>query len=277
MRSVVLTATCAIAMACGGKTPNDSAVVPDDGDTASGLGFVDKSVEASSSETDLHVLTSSLAGASAPRHGKLEKDKPGGRGKGDGPVALFFPRGCLTVEDDRGSDSAVYRFQDCAGPSGLRRITGEIRVDRTETETGVDLTFSADSLSVNRATLDLSAKASIVIEGRTRTMTWIGQVSGETGNGRPLERSVARTVTWSLGDPCVTLNGRSEGTIGSHNVVTEASNIARCRGDCPEPGGTITITHAARNERYTVTFDGGTEASVTGPTDTFRLPLRCNR
>jgi hypothetical protein len=189
---------------------------------------------------------------------------------GDAVKAAYVPAGCLTATNapsSVGSGTATYVFDGCFGPFGLRNVTGTVTVDYTMPSTGeLVLDFSAANLHVNRATVDIHAKAEIAAKLLgAREMTWSAQLTGTTARGREFQRTNAATVTWTIGHECLGVGGHSDGNVGGRNVHTDVLNFSRCKGECPAAGGEIKITNTDSGRSIDVRYDGGNRATFTGP------------
>jgi hypothetical protein len=246
---------------------DDSAVLAQDG------------TDTSFAESDSELLSSSLVGSSATgsltladadvlANGDLQTENIGDVAKG-----FFFPRGCLTVTTDSVAQVATYDFAGCTGPFGLGRITGSLKATYDVTPDTLTLDLVGTNLTMNRATIDWHSHAVIARSGTSRTMTWSAELSGTTARGREFTRTNTKTVTWTVGERCFTLNGTSDGDVKGRNVRTEIVNYSRCAAACPEAGGKITITSGST--KLEITYDGSSTGTFTSPHGTASIPLIC--
>jgi hypothetical protein len=186
---------------------------------------------------------------------------------GDAAKAFYQPAGCLAVTSDSAAKTVTYQFSDCTGPFGMVHITGTVNAGwSAPSTTELDLSFTATSLEVNRATIDWSATAKIAASGSARTMQWDGQFSGTTARGRSFSRQNHKTIAWTTGTSpvCAQANGYSEGDVTGRKLRTDVTNWKRCKGACPESGD-IKITNEATNKSIDIKFDGGDQITFTGP------------
>ncbi len=193
---------------------------------------------------------------------------------GDATKFFFFPRGCLTTTHDPQAKAVTYEFTKCAGPRGLLRVTGKLIVTYAVPEAGkLSLDFAGSDLLINRATASWTAHADIQSSGATRTMQWSASLRGNLRN-KDFERTVTRKLVWTIGDGCIALDGTSEGRLGTRTLRIDVANVKRCRRECPEAGGKITISNASG--AYSVTFDGTNQGALQTPSGTERsVSLSC--
>jgi len=230
-----------------------------------------------SHEGDTELLAAALVGTSGAQL-SLATTFPDGvtpKDLGDGARAFFFPRGCVTPSHDSKTRTVTYTFEDCAGPFGLRKISGSLTIvyARGSTGTGISLTITADKLSVGRATLRLSATADIRAEGTTRTSVWHAEVTGQSARDRAFSRVVDRTLVFSTGESCITSSGTSTGTVGDTALTVTVDALKRCRAACPEAGGSVTI--AGEGSSVSLAFDGTSEAKLTVDGKSKTIALAC--
>lgn len=272
--TVLLAALLAATLTFGCKK-KDSTPAPDDDTTLAQDGS-----DTSFVESDSQLLTTSLVGGSNSSLGLADvgSSELHFDGIGDGAKALFFPRGCLTVTDDSANSIATYEFNGCSSLIGLAKIKGEVKVhytfDATKNTLTLDLTGS--NLTVNRATVDWHATATITANGSARSLHWVAQLSGTTARGRDFSRTNDKTVAWTVGDKCFTLNGTAEGRIKDRDVKTDIKNYRRCGAACPEADGSITITNVMTGASVSLTFDGTANATLTTSKGaSTSIPLTC--
>lgn len=229
-------------------------------------------VDTAAAETDAQLLTSTLVSATGAGGLALASasDLSGGElapsDVGDGAKAFFFPRGCLTTAHDAAARTVTYTFGGCIGPNGLARIAGVVTARYAVAPGSLTLDLTATDLRINRATVDWSARAVVSATGAQRSMTWKGQLSGKTARGRDLARSAETSVRWQVGEPCIAVDGTAQGDVGGRGVRTEVKAYARCRGECPEAGGSIKVTSLANDRSLELSFDGTNKATLRAST-----------
>lgn len=217
-----------------------------------------------SHEGDTELLTAALVGTSGPQD------------TGEGARAFFFPRGCVVPRHDAATRTVSYTFTDCAGPFGLRKLTGVVTITYARAATsnaGLSLTIVAEKLAIGRATLRLDAKADITAEGTTRRAVWHAEVEGQSARDRAFKRVVDRTLLFSTGESCIEASGTSEGSVGEESLKVTLDKVKRCRAACPEAGGSVTIEGGGTT--IALAFDGTTEAKLTIAGKSKTIALAC--
>lgn len=247
-------------VACKKDGPPSAKTGPDDP-----VALAQDGTESAMVENDAQLLTSSLVSAGAGGAVNLATFAGGdldAQDVGDGAKLIFLPRGCLAVVHDSAAKTVTYTFNGCSGPNGIFRLQGEVKATYTTAPGALTLQMTATALRINRAQVDWAAKAEFRAEGAKRTMHWTGQLAGSTARGRTFGRSSERTVRWSLAEPCLSLEGSSQGDIDGRNLQTTIAGFRRCRASCPDAGGTIAIKNLTTGRSVMITFDGTTMASV---------------
>jgi hypothetical protein len=237
--------------------------------------------DATAAETDAEVVTSSLVSATASG-GSLtlaSVDELGiagvaPQGVGDGAKAVYFPKGCLTVTSDAATKSVTYAFADCTGPNGVFKIRGTIVATYATAPGKLTLNLVGNDLHVNKSVVDWTATAEITATGAAREMRWNGSLSGTTARGKTFSRTNTKVVTWRFGERCFGVSGTSDGKVRDRELRTEITDFRRCQGSCPEAGGKITISNAAK-VKVEITFDGSSRATYTSPKGTTTFDLAC--
>jgi hypothetical protein len=229
--------------------------------------------EAASTESDTESMSSSFISASGTgvgalalaNHEELTGSNIGPLNVGDAAKTFYQPAGCLVVTDEPVRKDVTYVFSDCTGPYGLVHITGTVVVDYSaSTSTALVLKFSSTGLKINRATVDWSATANITGQGGARDMIWDGQFSGTTGGGRAFSRTNHKEYKWTVGTPCLSVAGSSDGTVTGKELKIDVINFSRCKFACPEAGSEVKVTDVAPNLVYDVKFNAS-DATYTAP------------
>lgn len=250
--------------ACGGsdktKDTTSSGTVASDDDTS----VAEDGADANNADTDTQLLASSLVPsdlATANVDSNIH--------------ALFLPRACATSVAN-GTTGAKYTFSNCLGPNGLLGVSGEVDIDFATTANSLTLSLTYTAVKVNGAELDGTASATVTADGAKRTMTWSGNISGATANGKEFSHSSNSTIAWSLGDKCFALSGSSDGAIAKREIKVEIDDYSRCGRGCPEAGGKITVTNVAKAKTIEVDYDGTAIADFTNANGkTTQIPLLC--
>jgi hypothetical protein len=253
-RSFRAAAALAIALlACGGTegdTPEETPAQEDES-------FAKGGADANAAETDVQLVVSSLVSSSSPDTVGVASVTP----NATDVQALFFPRLCVQLAHDAATRTAKFTFTGCVGPSGLRELNGVVVV-RYFVEPGhAKLDISYERLAVNDARIEGTASADIIATGARRTMTWKADLHGTTAGGRAFARVSNARIGWTIGEPCLDLDGTSEGQVENRRVRITISDFRRCRRGCPEAGGKIVVTNLTRNVSVQILFDGTNRAT----------------
>ncbi len=262
--SIVLVLASAAGVACA---PHHTAASDDDATLLAQDG-----ADTSSTESDAETLSMSfIASTSARLTLASQGDLAGGTLRlddlGDGVKSAYVPAGCVTVTSDTSAHTATYDLKGCSGPHGLLSVTGTVKVSYTSPEpTKLVLDFEASQLKANRATIEWSAHAEITAHllGK-REMSWRAHLDGTTARGRSFTRTNVKTIAWTVGQECVLVNGSSDGNVSGRNLHTDVINYSRCKGECPAAGSEVKITNSDNGRSIDITYDGGRQATFTGP------------
>jgi hypothetical protein len=263
------------AAGCAGEDGAPAASAPDDPSS-----LAEDGTDSNTAETDAEIVTASLVSATATggtlslASTELTGGDLGTLALGDAAKAVYFPRACLTVTSDDAARSVTYAFDNCVGPHGILRLTGEIVATYATATGSLVLHLEGKGLQINRTRLDWSATADFNAAGLARTMRWKGALTGTTARGRTFVRTNDKVVTWSLGERCFGLAGVSEGTTAHRYLRTEVTAFRRCQGGCPEAGGKITISNEAK-VKVEITYDGTNVATYATPKGTKTVTLAC--
>ena len=235
------------------------------------LSFVGSGSSASGSSLSLQsadALNPKLGGEGLEAQG-IVSDPAGG---------FFGPAGCLVENSDLATQTNTYTFSDCTGPYGLIHLTGVVTaVWSLASGDTLDVTLSASDFQVNRATVSSwNANATITANGASRDMVWSASLSGTTGSGRAFSRTNNKTIEWTVGEPCISISGTSQGTITGLDLKTVITSYSRCEASCPAAGSEIQVTDVSNGDSVAVKYLGGAEAQFTAVdgkvTD---IPLLC--
>lgn len=239
-----------------------------DGENAAVSGGADSQ----ETEGSVESLSSAFVGGSGSGSGMLasSSDLVSGdqspQGLGDTAKAFFQPSGCLVVTDDPATKTATYVFSGCTGPYGITHVTGTVVVTYSSSgPTQLTLGYSATGLEINAATIDWNATANITANGMARDMVWSGHFTGTTGHGRAIERTNNKEFKWTVGVPCLSVSGTSDGTVTGRELKTTIKSWSQCARSCPEAGSEITIVDVAASQTYDLRYEA-TDAVYTGPT-----------
>lgn len=181
---------------------------------------------------------------------------------------FFAPAGCLVTTVDAPTSTVTHEFKGCTGPWGLLRVKGTVRVTYSSVmvdgQTALKLEVTGTALTLNRATVDYHATATVTSSGLARTMKYASQLDGTTARARPISRTTDWTVGWSVGEPCLAVDGSAEGNITGRPVKTTVKSYRRCRGGCPEKDGEIGVANERTGNSISIRYNGGNSATFTG-------------
>lgn len=173
-------------------------------------------------------------------------------------AAGFLPAGCVVATPAGGT--VAYTFTNCTGPYGLVRVSGTVTATFSDrTAAGWTLRTSGE-LTLNRAVHRPNATAVITFAGGTRTARVTVNGSGTGPRGTAYSTSGSYTTTWD--GTCLGVDGAVAVTANAQTLTVTASNWRRCRGECPQAGGSVAVS--APGGTATIAYSGGATATVTG-------------
>ena len=106
-------------------------------------------------------------------------------------------------------------------------------------------------------------------------MTWNAQLSGTTARGRTFMRTNDKTIDWTVGQPCVTVAGQSDGTISGVELKTTIVAFSQCAAECPQSGSEISVENVANDSTVDIKYDGGPWAVLTINGKSTAIALAC--
>lgn len=171
-------------------------------------------------------------------------------------AAAFAPGRCVTARAV--GPTVSYVFNDCAGPFGLRGVSGSAAATfvRGALRPGVDL--EAVNLRANGLALTLATAVEFDLDRVGAPVMRVTSVTTGVGaRGLRFQRRGEHTVRWDQAAQCVTLDGQWSSTSGASATTTA---LRRCNQGCPEPGGVFRLERAALGEVVTLSFPGGSTA-----------------
>jgi hypothetical protein len=176
----------------------------------------------------------------------------------------FIPAGCIQATVDPTNQKATYVFTACTGPLGLVELDGTVDVTWTSTATGLTLAYAAQGFKINHSTIDSwQATAVITASGADRHMTWSAQLSGTTARGRSFTRTNNKVIDWTVGQPCISVSGESDGTVTGVELKTTIVSYSRCAAECPQAGSEISVVDEQDHDTLDIKYSGGDEAVLT--------------
>ncbi|MBL8603265.1 MAG: hypothetical protein JNK72_15175 [Myxococcales bacterium] len=173
--------------------------------------------------------------------------------------AQFSPAGCV-VATQQGA-TVNYTFNNCTGPYGLVNLSGTASATfSNRTPTGWTVTLTG-SLMANQAQLRPNATAQISYANGTRTANVTLMGSGTSRRGVAYQNTGSYTSTWD--GSCFGLNGSLTANANGASVSIAVNNYRRCRGQCPEAGGSIALSNS-NGDALSIAYSGSATAQVTG-------------
>jgi hypothetical protein len=240
-------------------------------------------------ESNVESLGTTLVGSNGQSVATSSFDVGGGVKTLDNPIstttsstdvgANFIPAGCLVDTVDTTAKTASYVFTGCTGPLGLVELNGTVHVTWTAPDPSsgaVTLTYSATGFKINRATIDSwQATAVVTATGSARHLVWTAMLSGTTGRGRTFTRTNDKTIDWTVGQPCLTVSGESDGTILGVELQTTIVSFSQCSAECPASGSEITVKNVKNGDSIDITYEGGPDAVLTIDGKSTDIGLAC--
>lgn len=251
-----LVAACAfVGTACGGHhdevTVDESSALAEDGSDASEIESQTSALSATFTLPSSDLSDSAMVVTAASK-----------------TQGFFAPAGCLVTTVDAPTSTVTHEFKGCTGPWGLLRVKGTVRVTYSSVmvdgQTALKLDVTGTALTLNRATVDYHATATVTSSGLARTMKYASQLDGTTARARPISRTTDWTVGWSVGEPCLAVDGTAEGNITGRPLKTTVKSYRRCRGGCPEKDGEIDVANERTGNSISIRYNGGNSATFTG-------------
>jgi hypothetical protein len=226
--------------------------------------------DVSGTESDLESLGTSLVSSNGQ---SVATSSAGGTGglklqdtiaTGTNVGAWFQPAGCIVATVDATTKTATYVFAGCTGPLGLVELDGTVDVTWSDSAGQLTINYAAQNFMINRATINTwHATAVITASGDSRHMTWDATLNGTTGRGRSFTRTNDKVVDWTVGQPCVTVSGQSDGTILGVELKTTIVSYSRCAAECPQAGSEISVVNESNHNTIDIKYEGGPDAQLT--------------
>jgi hypothetical protein len=182
----------------------------------------------------------------------------------------WWPSSCATRTKDSTNPAVVHiHLQDCTGPFGLRKHTGDITVVFSKNPNGLlHAQATSSNMTVNGKDVSWSGDADVVVSGATRTVNYNGAWTRVNLRGETVSHTSDVTIVIDTTTKCRTSNGTAVTLVADRKIDSTIQDYKICKladGGDGCPSGTITHTNAAADKTVTVQFDGTAEAQVTGP------------
>jgi len=190
-----------------------------------------------------------------------------------GASARLQPVRCVTTAVQ--GATVTLTMAGCFGPYGLANMDGTLQATFSDRSAdGWSVALSGD-VRLLRSRLRPDARARVRYVGGTRVAEVTATGSGTGPRGVSFANTGSYTSSWD--GECYGLDGSMVSTADGAQVVMTVSAYRRCRGECPQAGGTLALS-TARGETLRVVYRGGAVAEVTGPRGVTRMvELFCRR
>lgn len=200
-------------------------------------------------------------------------------GDPSGQIEIATPsESCVTTTI--APQTTTFHFASCTGPYGLTAMTGDVRVDWIDSSPTFHVDITSSNLTIGSVAItSWTASGDVTSQGAARTMIWQSTVSGTVdvhGSSRAFARTIDATSTWTIGAPCIDIDGQAQGTIQAssdvdRHVATRSSSFVAC-GTCPNNGSELRaddIDHPGTFVQVTYGSTGATYTNDRGQTFTF--------
>ena len=141
------------------------------------------------------------------------------------------------------------------------RMNGTLNLTFSERSATGWTVRSSGELTLNRAVHRPNATAVVSFAGGVRTARVTVNGSGTGPRGTAYTTAGSYTSTWD--GTCLGVDGTVAVTANAQTLTVTVSNWRRCRGACPEAGGSLALS--APGGTATIAYSGGPTATVTGP------------
>jgi hypothetical protein len=174
-----------------------------------------------------------------------------------GAKSYYTPPECVTATAS--GPTVNYLFEDCAGPFGLRSVSGQAALNLSETNGQLGLTASSTNLEVDGRPFILDLTATATRAGTQRVVT----ISSSSRSPAVVDsRTSQSTMSWEQGSGCIEVSGQGGSTRDDLTTTSTVTGYLRCADQCPS-AGTVTVQNVEGT--FTATFDGTDNLQVTAP------------
>ncbi|MFO0628015.1 MAG: hypothetical protein U0325_20740 [Polyangiales bacterium] len=167
-------------------------------------------------------------------------------------LTTYTPSSCVTAAAQ--DNTLTLTLAGCAGPLALRDVTGTLSATFTRGALRPAVTVRATGLRLNGAVLDtLSVMELDLTRLLVPLMRVTSTVTGVGARGVRIERQGVHAYRYERATQCVTTDGQWRDGLASATIT----NLRRCAGGCPEPGGAIRLERSGVGEVVTLSYPGG--------------------
>lgn len=177
----------------------------------------------------------------------------GADGSSVAPSAARFPASCMSVEKTAATETL--HFRECGSPA----VTGDVVVRWELRALALHVELEAHAVFVGTTFFrDALVAADVSSSGDQRTMLWTSHFEGTLATdtrARHFVRDTTRTLRWTVGAPCVTVDGSSTGTVGERSVRVAVSGFRLCGGlRCPAENSHVRVENLVSGRFIDVRF-----------------------
>jgi hypothetical protein len=167
-------------------------------------------------------------------------------------LTAYTPASCVSAAAQE--STLTLTLTRCAGPLSLRDVSGTLTASFSRGVLRPEVTVRATGLRLNGAVLDT---LSVVELDLTRLLVPLlrvtSTVSGVGARGVRIQRQGVHAYRWERATQCVITDGQWRDGLASAAVT----NLRRCGGGCPEPGGAIRLERSGIGEVVSLSYPGG--------------------
>jgi len=161
----------------------------------------------------------------------------------------------------------VYHLQGC----GVAGVRGDVTMHWQLRALTVHVDMEAHNLIVGTSLLrNWRMTSDLVASGQERTMFWTSHHDGLFNTDktpRAMSRDTQKTLHWTAGSGCITVDGTSTGTHetsrGMRSVRVSTIGFRHCGALCPEPSSRIRTENLLTNQAIEVNHTGASHALLT--------------
>lgn len=203
---------------------------------------------------------------------------------GNVATAQWWPAGCATRTRDASQPNVVHiHLQDCTGPFGIVKHTGDITVTFSKNASGDKLHAEAKSsdMTVNGHPVEYSSEADLVVDATAKTITidFHGVWNRTNAKGEPVDHQRQGTAVIDVAARCRSVTGTATTRVASREIDATIKDYKICRkadGTDGCPSGEVDYDFKPSDKTVEIAFDGTAEAKVTGPKgNSIEVPLVC--
>jgi hypothetical protein len=196
-------------------------------------------------------------------------------------AAQWWPAGCATRTRDASNPLVVHvHLDNCTGPFGIRKHTGDITVTFSKNGDGsLHAEATSANMTINDKPVTFSASRDITLASGIIDVKGHAAWTRVNAAGDTVSHTTAVETQIDVKARCRESNGTAVTRVGSREIDSTIKDYKICReadGTDGCPSGEITHENMASGRTISVSFDGSNEATVTGPRGgTVQVPLVC--